>query len=563
MMCRVRFLTTVATVSLLALVGAAIPAQATALGHDAVSSDATQRSHAVLSDVRGFAHPGETTSAMQVNFNGHSFVDARVVVQAPSGTSISARTNAGVQFESNPAGTLVQSEVVDLWHSGAQNLFVEVRVDDSVDIGTVLNDGIVEFREEGTSAVLARASLGVTVTGQITITQHPSDAHGPEGGTAEFRTASTGHQVLIQWQVSEDSGTTWTDVPGAADATYATPRISPEMHGRQYRAVHTNRAGQLVTSPASLFVIARPVVTEHPSDITVDEGAEAAFTTSASGEDVRTQWQVSKDRGASWSDVEGATGTTLSFEATTAEMTRSWYRAVHTNGAGPVATNHAVLLVRTTPVFITHPSDLSVLPGASALFFGQADDGASNAILPAILPLSWEISRDGEVWWPYEHGTFPEFVQFSNTLHTSKIAAEMDGLRFRAVAENHLGRAVSEPALLTVLAAPVIDSHPADARILVGYEATFSASTPAVSPNRTQQWQVRAAGGEWADIPGATQPVYSTGPTTLAMDQNEYRIVFTNAYGSTASESATLTVREPLPASVSITPTVRLVDRLP
>ncbi|MDQ1218048.1 hypothetical protein [Microbacterium arborescens] len=372
--------------------------------------------------------------------------------------------------------------------------------------------------------------------GQLAFTLHD------DGRTARSVSSSVSmpNGIFMRMRLSEDAP------PGAVLQGGAMRMLSPD-------------GDPLAASTFTVTVLDLPIVEEHPVDVIVDVGSDAEFTTSASGDGVRTQWQVSADGGATWSDIVGATAATLRLEATTAEMNGWWYRAVHTNAAGSVSTDHAVLAVRTAPYFITNPLDLVVQPGDAAPFLVYAvENGGSSS-----MDVTWEMSRDGVLWEAYERGTFEELFVSPNLLFLNAVTAEMDGLRFRAVAENHLGRAVSDPALLTVLAAPVIDSHPADVRTLVGHDAVFRASTPAVSPDRTQQWQQRIAGGEWADIPGATQPEYSTGPTTLAMDRTEYRIVFTNAHGSTASEPATLTVRPSLPASVSVSPTVRLVDRLP
>jgi hypothetical protein len=362
-----------------------------------------------------------------------------------------------------------------------------------------------------------------------------------DGRTATGVRTGWGHSALSAWvtvRVADDA------VPGSVldDGT-----------------VQVVDAGVLTASGTLAVTVTGEIeVLEHPGDVTVDVGATAELTAPVSGHGVTTQWQVSTDEGATWVDVDGGTGTTLTLEETTPEMNRSWYRAVHTNSAGQVITDHAVLLVRVAPYFITHPTDSAGVPGGPAFFLGWALDNSS----PDTLDLSWEFSQDGETWMAYEPGYFPEQGASRNSLQLGPVTAEMDGFRFRAVAENHLGRTVSDPALLTVHAAPVIDPHPADVRTLVGHDATFSASTPAVSPHRTQQWQERAAGGEWTDIPGATDPTYSTGPTRLDMDQREYRIVFTNQHGSTASEHATLTVRAPVTATVTATPTVRLVDQL-
>lgn len=317
----------------------------------------------------------------------------------------------------------------------------------------------------------------------------------------------------------------------------------------------------LASSTLTVTVTGEIEVVAQPSDVTVDVGTAAELTAPVSGHDVRTQWQVSTDSGDTWDDVAGATGTTLTLAETTPEMNGWWYRATHTNAAGAVVTDHAVLVVRVAPYFVQQPRpETFMTPGGPVLLAARAVDNVE----PITLPLSWEHSLDGETWEPYEYGTYPDAGPVSvNILYLTQVTAEMDGVRFRAVAESHLGRAESAPGLVTVAADPVVAPHPSDARTLVGHEATFSAGTPAVSPHRTQQWQERTEGGDWTDIPGATDPTYRTGPATPEMDQREYRVVFTNHHGSTASEAATLTVRTPLPASVTVTPTVRLVGAFP
>lgn len=81
--------------------------------------------------------------------------------------------------------------------------------------------------------------------------------------------------------------------------------------------------------------------------------------------------------------------------------------------------------------------------------------------------------------------------------------------------------------------APVITLSPAKATVALPEVATFTVS--AVGQSLMYQWQKNRA-----DIPGATQPAYTTPATTLWDIGSEYRCVVSNAVGSTRSSPATL-----------------------
>ncbi|WP_230007583.1 immunoglobulin domain-containing protein [Microbacterium sp. Bi128] len=99
--------------------------------------------------------------------------------------------------------------------------------------------------------------------------------------------------------------------------------------------------------------------------------------------------------------------------------------------------------------------------------------------------------------------------------------------------------------LLTVTApqsAPVVTAQPGTKSVSVGLRATFTASADG-DPAPTCQWQRRANSAQaWADIAGATAPSYTTPALTATDDGSEYRAVFTNSIGSTATDVAVLTV---------------------
>ena len=94
--------------------------------------------------------------------------------------------------------------------------------------------------------------------------------------------------------------------------------------------------------------------------------------------------------------------------------------------------------------------------------------------------------------------------------------------------------------------APAITTQPANASVLPGQTATFTAAASGTSP--TVKWQSAPAGSTtFADIAGATSASYTTPATALADSGKQYRAVFTNSAGSATSNAATLTVTDLTP----------------
>jgi hypothetical protein len=92
-----------------------------------------------------------------------------------------------------------------------------------------------------------------------------------------------------------------------------------------------------------------PTVTVHPLSQAKCVGADASFTSSATGTPNPTvQWQVSTTNGTSWSNIGGATDPTLTF-ATTPGDNNKQYRAAWTNASSTAYSNAATLTVNNIP----------------------------------------------------------------------------------------------------------------------------------------------------------------------------------------------------------------------
>jgi hypothetical protein len=246
----------------------------------------------------------------------------------------------------------------------------------------------------------------------------------------------------VQWQVSTNHGATFVNIPGATSTTYSFTTSSGQ-NGNQYRAVFTNSTGSPVTSAATLTVTApvvAPVIVTNPMSQTIVAGHGVTFTASATGTPAPTvQWQVSTNHGGTFSNIPGATSTTLSFTTSVGEN-GDQYRAVFTNSAGHPNTSAATLTVTAAPVVTTNPLSQTIAAGHMVTFSAAA----SGSPAPTV---QWQVSTNNG-------GTFVNIPGATSTSYSFTVTAGENGYLYRAVFTNSTGHATTSNAKLTVGVAP-------------------------------------------------------------------------------------------------------------
>src|SRR5207253_290467 len=97
--------------------------------------------------------------------------------------------------------------------------------------------------------------------------------------------AATGTPTpTLQWQLSTNSGGTWSNISGATSASYTTASTVLGDNGKQYRAVYANTCSSGVASNAATLTVSSGVaIGTHPSNLTKCTGDAATFTVAASG----------------------------------------------------------------------------------------------------------------------------------------------------------------------------------------------------------------------------------------------------------------------------------------
>ena len=288
------------------------------------------------------------------------------------------------------------------------------------------------------SATTAAATL--TVQYAPTVTASPSSRTVNAGQSATFTAAATGNPTpTVQWQVSANNGASFSNIAGATTATLRFSSVTSSQNGYQYRAVFTNSIGSATTATATLTVQFAPQVTTNPTSKTVAAGQSATFTAAASGNTRPTvQWQVSTDGGATYSNIAGATSTSLAVNGTTAGQNGYKYRAVFTNGLGSSTTTAATLTIQVAPAITTNPTSQSVAAGQSVTFTAAATGNPAPTV-------QWQVSTDGGATYSNIAGAT------STTLTLTSTTSSQNGYKYRAVFTNSIGSRTTIVATLTVL----------------------------------------------------------------------------------------------------------------
>ena len=245
-------------------------------------------------------------------------------------------------------------------------------------------------------------------------TQPQNASAGAAGGSASFTVAEgpvpPGCSVAtIQWQVSSDGGTMFTNIAGASSATLTIDPVTAALLGNLYRAVLTNAAGSTVSSEAKFS--GPPPCTGPPTVAIQPTSASALIPSQSSASFVvaegvvpagcgaaTIQWQASADGGATFTSVTGATSATLTITPLSTSLSGNEYRAILTNESGSTTSAAATLTVEigectSAPTIATQPSSVAVIAPSAAVFAVAEGTVPPRPCAPATI--QWQVSTDG------------------------------------------------------------------------------------------------------------------------------------------------------------------------
>ncbi len=451
-------------------------------------------------------------------------VDAPVIIQQPQNQTVAAGSNA--TFSVIVTGTTPLSYQ---WRKGGVNISGATSPSYTIPAAVEADAGAysVVITNTAGSVTSTNATLAISAVAPA-ITVPPQNLTVNQGASAAFSVTAAGSGPLTyQWRKNG------VNIGGATNSSYVIS-TSAEADAGGYSVVVTNSAGSATSATATLVVNIAPVITQQPTNVTTTQGSTATFTVQARGTSPITyQWK--KLTNGTYQDIVGATQPTYSISSTNKAADETSYQVVVTNSVGTVTSNNVTLTVNLTPpAIVEQPQNQTVNQGQNATF---------AVSVSGVGPFTYQWRKDG--------------VNISGATASSVVVSNVtvnDQASYSVVVSGPGGSVTSSSATLTVIALPVITTHPAGANLPAG--ATGSLFVGASGNNLAYQWRRNGVA-----ISGATSPVYS-----FVMADNlagSYTCTVTNVAGSVTSNAASITLQATAPTITQQPQSAAILDGNP
>ena len=262
-------------------------------------------------------------------------------------------------------------------------------------------------------------------------------------------------------------------------------------------------------------------ISAHPQSLTIEEGDNAFFTTSASGGGALSfQWRKDEQ------NIVGATGSSLVL-VNVSEADAALYDVVVSNSAGSQYSLAALLSVN-TPVIVVPTVDPVVIVSQPQALTVDENTSASFSV---------QVTGDGEIsyQWLKDGQTINGATAASFSINPVSLS---DAASYRVRVTNSVSSVLSNSVVLSVTALPepvVIVSQPQALTVDENTSASFSVQVTG-DGEISYQWLK-----DGQTINGATSASFSINPVSVS-DAASYRVRVTNSEGSVLSNSVALTV---------------------
>ena len=413
-------------------------------------------------------------------------------------------------------------------------------------------NGTVTVKNSTTGCVSTTYSFTVTINSPVNISTQPNNSVSTAGSDAIFTVVATGTGLTYQWQISTNSGSSWSNISGANNASYTEVGVTLGMSGYQYKCIISGASPcTSVTSNVATLTISSTAITAQPASTSICSNGTATFTIATSGTAPTYQWQISTNGGSSWSDISGETGTSLVLSGLTSANSTEQYRCALNSGA--INSDAAVLTVYDVVAISTQPTNQTVCLNAANATFTVSATGSG-------LTYQWQVSTNGGSTWANASGSSTSASYVISTLTTS-----LDQNQYKVIVSGSspCSSVTSNAVTLSVTGVSISTSA---STVCANSNVTLTSTSTGSSPSFTYSWS--SAAGSGASTPITTNPAVITPSVggsytyTLTATATSGGCVVTSTQGITVNAEPSITTATATPSSLCAGSTISLAGTL-
>lgn len=256
-------------------------------------------------------------------------------------------------------GTVTLPEEVGNTDNISLNITIQVTVSAAGIVGAPIANPTAGTYSENQSVALTSSTVGATIY-YTTDGSEPTITGGATGGTTQQYTAP----ILVTGTVGQSITTTI--------------KAIAVQNGMQDSSVETfiytiKQDSQTPDVPG----VTAPSITTQPGNATVKAGETATFTIAASGTGLTYLWQIDRNDGNGWVNIDGATAASYTTSTVDISCNGFKYQCVVSNSAGTDISNTAVLTVTENTTPAPGSVDYEILDGANTSWEQNSDGSLS------------------------------------------------------------------------------------------------------------------------------------------------------------------------------------------
>ena len=346
---------------------------------------------------------------------------------------------------------------------------------------TGITNGVVSFAFSANTGSTNRTAhitllgqpIAITQVAPPVITGQPASITVCEESPAVFTAAAAGSNLVYQWQVSQDGGTTFTNISAdATNASYTNMAATVADNGNQYQVV-VSGGGVSVTSapPAVLTVNAPPTAGAGANQTICAGGATAGLGGTVGGSATGGTWSSS----GTGTFVPDANTLNATYVPSAADMTAGTV-TLTLSTTGQLSPCGAATAQATITLAATASAS-----GNQTICVGSATAGLGGTV---------GGSATGGLWTSSGTGSFAPSASALNATYTPSAADITAGgvtLTLTTTGQGASCPSATAQVVVTINAPPAITFSPASQTVLAGSSVTFSVG--AAGPALTYQWQ--------------------------------------------------------------------------